>query len=1156
LQGLVGAPAPRAAARAAAVTPAAPVAPAAPAAATTVPAAPTAPAAQPAAAAAPAAPVTTRPQDFDVSLLEGAEVRESRRLQTTPIQSALDLARRKYADYSTASEEEFFGRFWPTLLSTVRGTVAPTNSNIRTAAKRAIRDMDQWLKDNPRFRDYYNNDMAATKRVLESAYGPLSDEDFLYYRIANGLTSPATKLPSNVGDALLVFDLWKNRGNLDDIKMGLSAKGNVVIDESPISISGTTGANKARSLKIIDRLIREKGSVNNAVNFLKEGVTVKDLHAFNREMGYKGNASDIGAIQDLVEMATGQRDLIPRMFIFGKKVGAYTLNMAGDSRYNTIDVWESRFIRSYFDGLFSERTGLPEVVSEDQLFQDFTKLFKEEFEKATNQKWDNSALQAMRWFYILNAASKAGYRGASTNETISEYTRRSLQSPRKGRAYRRGTGDAAIERAGTVIRESRMGSQRTGVGRGRAEGRSLAPLEGAPTVEGASGPDPRLVSVAEDYARKAGIPYTRQPRYVEVDEGRAKRIADAYEAMQHSPNNPAVKQAYDDLMRQVMDQYNSLVDAGYTFTFFDSKTDPYAGNPWNAMRDLRQNQRMAVYGTYDGFGTEGLTTGAVQNNPLLADTGLRWPDQNGDEQIVTGNDLFRAVHDAFGHGLEGAGFRARGEENAWQAHARLFTGPGLGALTSETRGQNSWLNYGPYGERNRNAKVEDTVFAEQKTGLMPKWTWQEGLDVAPTVEPIAREAPRPQAQLDDAVAKAEADVASTPVMAVPLYNPGASPEALYVAQNPDQGLKLTPEENIRYSRRNQPQYQPGVEQILNKLTQDPPAQTPAQTVINSMRMPPFRDTIDKIRQNLIFNYSRLEFYNKAHPSLMHNTAAVSSLAAAEFADRSKAIFASAVKSGVPVYENGGFTVKPFVHNGREYKNGLIDVLAPLYNNPYGISLERLAQGYAIARRGQRLTREGKVVPGDPADFPQLLSEVRRYTNPETGNSIIEDWFDTWQAYNSNTVKFLRDTGMIDDAGAQLWLQQSDYFPFYRTDKTGKDISHPKVFGGLTSATNLRALKGGEEAIDVPLMEAILTNLDSAIAMGMKNVAQQRIVRDMINIGLGRMVQPGQNIEGQPAVTFKIGGKKYAAFIEYCVNSSPVNRDTWLQTCFVTRLLSC
>lgn len=368
-------------------------------------------------------------------------------------------------------------------------------------------------------------------------------------------------------------------------------------------------------------------------------------------------------------------------------------------------------------------------------------------------------------------------------------------------------------------------------------------------------------------------------------------------------------------------------------------------------------------------------------------------------------------------------------------------------------------------------------------------------------------------------------------MAVPLYNPGASPEALYVAQNPEQGLKLTPEDKIRYSRNNQPQYQPGTQQVLDKLTKDPPAQTPAQTVITSMQMPRFRDSIDKMRQKLIFNYARLEFYNKAHPSLMHNTAAVSSLAAAEFADRSKALFAAAVKGGVPVYKDGGFTIEPFIHNGREYKNGLIDVLAPLYNNQYGVSLEKLAQGYAIARRGERLTREGKLVPGDPGDLQVIQAEIANFTNPETGRPIVEEWYDTWQAYNSNTVKFLRDTGMIDDAGAQLWLSQSDYFPFYRTDKTGKDISHPKVFGGLTSVTNLKALKGGEEAIDVPLMEAILTNLDSAIAMGMKNVAQQRIVRDMITIGLGRMVQPGENIEGRPAVTFKVGGKKYSAFID-------------------------
>ena len=362
---------------------------------------------------------------------------------------------------------------------------------------------------------------------------------------------------------------------------------------------------------------------------------------------------------------------------------------------------------------------------------------------------------------------------------------------------------------------------------GRYSSGSLAPLEGAPAVAGAAGPDPRLVAVAEQYARDSGIDLRRQDRFVEVDEARAARIAQAYAGMRHAPNDPKVKEAYDDLIRQTRAQYDALVAAGYAFTFFDGTSDPYGGNPWNAMRDLRANQRMSVYGTYAGFGvgaqvnigladpkggdsldpaavlqalrevgaetevsdvfssdTEPTLVVKIKNaltkeqgdrlsemlgqeaiaqrtddeqgqlfgpmaekwgpynpayfitatgdradaiaNPLLRDTGLDWPDQNGEMRPVLANDLFRAVHDAFGHGLEGAGFRARGEENAWQAHVRLFTGPAVGAITSETRGQNSWLNYGPYGEKNRNAAVEDTVFAEQKTGLMPEWTWAEG----------------------------------------------------------------------------------------------------------------------------------------------------------------------------------------------------------------------------------------------------------------------------------------------------------------------------------------------------------------------------------------------------------------------------------------------
>jgi hypothetical protein len=286
-----------------------------------------------------------------------------------------------------------------------------------------------------------------------------------------------------------------------------------------------------------------------------------------------------------------------------------------------------------------------------------------------------------------------------------------------------------------ITQENETGQQptvqpeRTGDRTGRTDSREITPLEGSPTIQGATGPDPQLVSVAEQYAADNGIDLKRQSEYVEVDEERAQRIAQAYEEMAHDPQNPKIKEAYAELIKQTIAQYQALVDAGYKFWFMDLNIPSnveYAESPYNAMRDLRQNKQMGVFPTVEGFGTSELD---VNDNPLLAETGFEWSvgGLDGPKMPVLANDLFRAVHDTFGHGLEGAGFRARGEENAWQAHIRLFTGPAKGAITSETRGQNSWLNYGPEGENNRTAKVEDTVFADQKTGLMPEWTWTEGL---------------------------------------------------------------------------------------------------------------------------------------------------------------------------------------------------------------------------------------------------------------------------------------------------------------------------------------------------------------------------------------------------------------------------------------------
>jgi hypothetical protein len=101
----------------------------------------------------------------------------------------------------------------------------------------------------------------------------------------------------------------------------------------------------------------------------------------------------------------------------------------------------------------------------------------------------------------------------------------------------------------------------------------------------------------------------------------------------------------------------------------------------------------------------------------------------GDKPDAVANDAFRAVHDAFGHfGPGNPFFRAPGEERAWAEHSRMYSPDARGAMTSETRGQNSWLNFGPFAERNRTALGADTVFADQKTGLLDPWAWEtEGM---------------------------------------------------------------------------------------------------------------------------------------------------------------------------------------------------------------------------------------------------------------------------------------------------------------------------------------------------------------------------------------------------------------------------------------------
>jgi hypothetical protein len=233
------------------------------------------------------------------------------------------------------------------------------------------------------------------------------------------------------------------------------------------------------------------------------------------------------------------------------------------------------------------------------------------------------------------------------------------------------------------------------------------------------GPIGKVHDLAEDYMRThhPDRPYTPPTQFHPIDPEHSKAIAQAYEEMKHTPNDPATKASYDALIDETAKQYQAIKNSGLKIEPIPpGAPDPYAANPRLAARDVAENNHLWFFPTEGGFGT----VNKITDNPMLRKTG----EKVGDHEMLA-NDMFRVVHDYFGHLKEGHGFRAAGEDNAWRAHSAMYSDLARPAMTTETRGQNSWVNYGPHGEKNRTASGADTVYADQKVGLMPEWTMRD-----------------------------------------------------------------------------------------------------------------------------------------------------------------------------------------------------------------------------------------------------------------------------------------------------------------------------------------------------------------------------------------------------------------------------------------------
>jgi hypothetical protein len=190
----------------------------------------------------------------------------------------------------------------------------------------------------------------------------------------------------------------------------------------------------------------------------------------------------------------------------------------------------------------------------------------------------------------------------------------------------------------------------------------------------------------------------------------ARTMAADYDRAPRLRWSPSVRSAYRSWAWNNLAQYRAARAAGIDIWPWSEPTQPYCDSA-ELVRSVRRTGTLYVYLTAVGHGPAG-STGF---HPLRARSGIV---ERGVE--LTHNDVFRAVHDLFGHVLTGCDFGLRGELAAAGAHARLYSTGARLVLLTEHVGQVCWFFHGPH-RANEGAEpaVAERPYPLQKVFLYP-----------------------------------------------------------------------------------------------------------------------------------------------------------------------------------------------------------------------------------------------------------------------------------------------------------------------------------------------------------------------------------------------------------------------------------------------------
>ena len=391
--------------------------------------------------------------------------------------------------------------------------------------------------------------------------------------------------------------------------------------------------------------------------------------------------------------------------------------------------------------------------------------------------------------------------------------------------------------------------------------------------------------------------------------------------------------------------------------------------------------------------------------------------------------------------------------------------------------------------------------------------------------------------------KQKEHIQKTPVGAIPRI--GLSPSVLalntyFELETGKTVADLSNKERERASRSTAAPVSPDIQARMDAIAPNyTPNETMGETMLRVAEMGPIKKWFTEQRANWIERYARIEQISREMEESLgvQMLADTSAYASTLFADRARGIYSAMLRFGSPIYEEGMTKVIKIKVTSEEAEKfglpvgtevgGLVEIFKPLYNREGG-NLEEVFKYYSIVQRGVRLS-EKKDKEGNFIEVPTTQEDANNLISLEIKYPELKTVYAQYQLWNNRLIDFATKAGLLNEATGEMWKNHADYYPFYRQFEGDDEMRGPRIFSGIVGANIGKELKGGEDPINVPMLDAVLKNVLALTTASMKNIAAQRVIRDAVALNYAKPVP--NTAKGYTIVRIKVDGNDAAYHIE-------------------------